>query len=956
MRSTRPANRSASALYAAVFCLGTGLACAQTGEALLATDNAATPDMVEVFECLFDESVDINYDGWPDRWTRRRDENHPAYARMQIADLRPSDDGVNGRRMVMEPDGASAQVSSPPIFIMPKFSYVLDLRIRVDNAPHGSVRVRMVFAESDGTPRQVKESPPIAARGRWIDVQLGAVQSTDPDVDRCFVEVEYQRGSRGDLGAAVSIAEVRLARQPSIEIHTASPYNVYTDPRDVKVTCSVSGILERNPEIHFQLLDATNRTIGETGELELDGKLISATATRAYDIVDGVNNSGEGYEGAIDWRPPITDYGFYRIRVRMVGSETQRVIKELSTTVAVVREDLDSTERSEFGWSLPTADKPLPFRMLQELLPRVGIQYVKLPVWYPVDDDERGDEIIRFAEKLAARGIDTVGILEDPSLRIENPLSEEPPPVIQGLLTDDADRWRGLIDHVITKLSLRIRWWQLGSDRDTSFVGFPNLLTKVHDIHSQLFRFGQDVHLGLGWRWDHTQSWPRTPIWEFEQMAARESIDAAGLARAFEEAKPPQAERWVLVEPPQTSPGISDDHAVEVRRHQHRVLDFVEQIIIAKVNRADAVFVVDPFAGSADATLGRSGVMNDDGSPGELLLPWRTCARLLGGAEHIGSLRLPGGSRNWLFKRADQQVVMVLWSDEPRKEVLYLGEDLRVIDVWGKERPPELEDHRQVIPVDRMPRFVMGLSEPLARWRMDAELINDRVPSVFGIAHKNRLAFRNTFPAGVGGSMKIVPLPTGGFGRSNAVRFATPDPRFRLAAGARHELPFDATLVDAEYGSQPLRIDFELIQEEDPLRFSVWRDLTVGLGDLELRVVLEYAEDGKFVVKQNMRSHSGPPSDFKCLLYAAPLRRKRTQVFQLGPQLDTKKYTFFQGDSLAGMEMKLKVEEISGQRVLIKRFAVPPRPAPGAVESAAAEAPPANGFSKPPAPLAAAGG
>lgn len=919
-------------------------------------------DLVEVFNCQFDESVDVNYDSWPDRWTRLRDKEHPQFVRMTIADHRPEDADMPGRRMVIEPDGASAELSSPPILVMPKFSYVLSLKVRVDRAEHGRAVVRIVFADSQGNPKQIEETPPITKRGEWVDLTIGAVRAVDPTVDRCFVQVDFDRGDRGDLDAVVSVADVHIDRQPSIEIHTASPYNVYTDPSDVVVTCSVSGILDKNPEIHFQLLDATNKAIGDEGELEIHGTLISATATRAHDIVDGVGNAREGYQGAIDWRPPIEDYGFYRVRVRMIGSQSRRVIKELSTTVAVVREDLETTDRSEFGWSLPEGDRPLSFAMLQKLLPRVGIQYVKVPVWFHYDDEARGDAIIHFAEKLAAWGIDTVGVLEDPTELLENPLAEGPPPAIQGLLTEDSSRWRKKIDHVITKLSLRIRWWQLGRDRDTSFVGFPNLLETVEDIIHQMFRFGQDVRVGIGYRWDHTREWPYRPLWEFEQMDAKEPLDAVGLNRAFEEASPRQSERWVLVEPPQTGAGISEDHDEEVRRHEFRVRDFVEQIIVAKVHNADAIFVADPFAGAADATLGRTGVMNEDGTPGELLLPWRTCARLLGGATHIGSLRLPGGSRNWLFKRPDGQVVMVVWSEETNVETLYLGREIRVIDIWGKEQEPERDEHRHVVQVDRMPRFVMGLSEALARWRMSTRLVEERVSSIFGVAHKNGLGFDNTYGVGVGGSVSIRPIGANGANASTAVRFAVPDPRFSLAPNASRNMRFDAQLVDAEYGKQPLRIDFDLLDGEERERFSVWRDLTVGLGDLELNIELDYSEDGRLIVKQLMRSHSGPRADFKCLLYAPPLRRKRTQVFQLGPQLDTKQYTFYQGESLAGSEMKLRVEEIAGQRELVKRFIVP---TPEAIQKKKKKEEIAEvkteqdrpvGFSRPVAPLESAGG
>jgi hypothetical protein len=60
------------------------------------------------------------------------------------------------------------------------------------------------------------------------------------------------------------------------------------------------------------------------------------------------------------------------------------------------------------------------------------------------------------------------------------------------------------------------------------------------------------------------------------------------------------------------------------------------------------------------------------------------------------------------------------------------------------------------------------------------------------------------------------------------------------------------------------------------------------------------------------------------LLYAPPRRRKRTQVFMLGPDGDKKEYVYENGAELLGREFKLRVEEINGQRVLIHRFIAEP--------------------------------
>ena len=145
----------------------------------------------------------------------------------------------------------------------------------------------------------------------------------------------------------------------------------------------------------------------------------------------------------------------------------------------------------------------------------------------------------------------------------------------------------------------------------------------------------------------------------------------------------------MLVEPPQPSTLATEiteiGSAEDVHQHEVRIRDFVEQIIVAKVHGVEGIFIANPFSGLADPKKEQYGVMNVDGTPGELLLPWRTCARLLGGAEYIGSIVLPGGSQNWIFRRPDGRVVMALWNPLPTQEVLYLGEEVHLIGHLGQD-------------------------------------------------------------------------------------------------------------------------------------------------------------------------------------------------------------------------------------------------------------------------------
>ncbi|MEM6329345.1 MAG: hypothetical protein AAF790_03740 [Planctomycetota bacterium] len=904
-------------------------------------------DAVEVFNCGFeDEKWDINYDGWPDRWRRDEGPGYPHYVEMELA---AAPETSSGRCLRVQLDGAQARLSSPPIYILPKYGYVLELKARVENAEHSRVGVKIDYMNSAGEVRQTLRSADLASDGKWVTLVLDPGRPKYKDIDRAVLHIETERGKQGDLLGEVSIADIWIGRRPSLSVSANNRFHVYTDPSDVEVTCALSGIGERDPEIRFQLLDATSSELGRAGVERLDGteivdgrneKLIHEESRRASDIVDGVGNHATGYEGETTWRPEIHrhgSFGFYQVRVKMLSSESGQLIDERTITLAVIPPPVAKV-RGEFGWTLPTADEPLDFATLESLLPLVGLNWVKLPIWFPANTPERGEAILQFAERLSASDIETVGVIQHPDtlkpagLAGEAPLSRASYDVAN-VFGGNPNQWLPLYEHIMARLSLRVRWWQLGADRDTSFVGYADLVQQISTIRKNLYRFGQDVGLGLGWRWD-TPLLPEGISWEFQQMAAEPPLDAAQLDEHLRKAGPHQGQRWVLINTPvMHTPGAGPAQRKE--EHIHRVQEFIKQIVVAKKHGVDGIFINEPFSGPR-------GVMTEEGKPGELLLPWRTTATLLGGAEYMGRLQLPSGSQNWLFRRADGNVVMVVWNDAavagPVNEALYLGDRVGLVDVWGKTAQPRREGNRHVVPVHRVPSFVMGLNEAVARWRMAFRFEKDKLPSVFGQEHPNALQIRNTFGQGVGGKVALfVPdlLRSSADQRqrpSEAWDITLPGEDFNAPAGEAVRIPIEIELTDAAIGDQPVRVDFDVYADrvDESYRFSVWRSMHVGLGDIEIDIATALNEKGLLMVTQQMRNTSGGPLSFKCFLQAPKRRRKRAQVFELGPELDKKTYTYAAGENLLGEELKLRVEEIDGARVLIKRFVVERGTPPGA--------------------------
>jgi hypothetical protein len=844
-------------------------------------------DAVEIFACDFGADWDVNYDDWPDLWTRRRSPTWPHYVNIGLAD---DQHAVAGRCLTVDLNGAGASISSPAITVSDKFSYVIEARIKASGLKHGQTHVRVDFLNED---HEVLES----ARGEiyqstkgWKNIHFGPVNISHSAVELATITLQVDRGEHVDLEGQVSLDDVWLARLPRMEVHSNSPFNVYTDPNDVEVTCELSGILEKDPEIHFELLDASSHSLDDN-TVQLEGRLI----TERVSIVKSTKTRHKGYAGSTRWKPPIKDFGFYRVQVSM--QTAQGTLKKQTISIAVVP-PIKSNSQGEFGWSLAGDDIPLDFDQLEELLPRVAIHWIKLPVWYGNSEPERGERLVVFTERLAAKDIKVVGVIDKPPIDLEISKRIGDDATIADLLSaEEPSAWLPSLDEVLTRLSLRVRWWQLGTDHDTSFSDFHDLEQEIGTLRGQLFRFGQEVNLGIGWPWNVQSPIHQEATWDFEQLSATPALTGAEIATYLQAPKRAGVVRWALIEP------------LDIRHYalETRTQDLVQQMLACKINGADGIFISQPFDDNR-------GIMSDAGAPGELLLPWRTTASLLSGAKYLGTLRLPEGSENRIFEKPSGEVFMVIWNNQAIEETLYLGDDIRVIDVWGRAEIPAQKEHRQIISVGSAPKFVLGLNRFVAKWRMNMQFIDKNIPSVFGKEHLNQIALTNSFRHGAGGSVTIV--------SPNNWQILPSSIDFKLSALEQSRRPFQVVLpFNASSGIALMRADFEVIVDK-LYKFSVYRELVVGDEFIELELNTRLDEKGSLIIEQRMINNADNLVDFKCLLYAPDRRRQRMQVFRLGNSYDTKTYTYQNGLDLIGKELWLRAEELGGDRVLNHRIIV----------------------------------
>jgi hypothetical protein len=799
--------------------------------------------------------------------------------------MRHDPTAVGRQALRIELNGGAGAVFGPSITVQSQFSYLFQGHLKTEGLHHDSAYYTVTFYDAKGADVQRYTSERLTHAPQWTKLTVGPMMIDSPRIDHAIIGIHLTPGASADLTGSASFDQISLERLPSMTLNTSRPYNIYTDAAELEATCHVSGIFEPEPQIEFQLLDIEGRQVLTHVEQ------LSTPAAGNRTSADGSLQDDLGFHGATHWKPRIDEPGFYRIRCTLRCREGL-LLKREQTLVLI--DPTDNLPRGEFGWTLPKGDRPLPLEALERILPQMGINWVKLPLWVGDADSGRLDRLVAFAERMSQRGIETVGLLSEPPPEARSQFGETTALQAADIFSTEPELWYPLLEPVMARLSLQVRWWQLGMDDDVSFVGYPQLPQTIARIKSELQRFGQEVNLGIGWRIFDQQLSVAQPPWDFLTLTGKPQLTDAELASYLPAFDGRRARRWVSIEP--------------LSRHEYstevRATDLVHRMLAAKMTQAEGVFVTDPFSESG-------GLMNADGTPGELLLPWRTTAMVLAGSQYLGNINLPSGSQNCVFERGGE-VMMVVWNRHRAEESINLGEQLRVTDVWGRSTTPKRREGNSVIEAGPLPGFVTGIHPAIMRWNMAVKLERSAIPSVFGITHDNGLEVRNTFGQGVGVKARL-DLP-------ESWKVAPRLLDFKMATGEDTVQPFGIALpYDASSGREPVRIDFE-VSADQHYAFSVYRHLDVGKNDVTLEATGRLNDRGELEVEQVVTNNTDQTVSFKCFLYIPDRRRLMTQVIELTHDRDRKLYRLPDGAELLGKTLWLRAEEINGNRMLNRRF------------------------------------
>ncbi|GAB4153707.1 MAG: hypothetical protein Tsb009_30160 [Planctomycetaceae bacterium] len=838
----------------------------------------------EVIRFSFEREEDRDFDGAPDNWTRRKGLDFPVYVKSEIT-RKISQHGKQS--LEFDVNGGRAIYYSAPVRIDSLHAYVLEGYVRTQRLKHDAALISVSFLNHKRQRVQRFLTQPVSGTHKgWVRLRLGPMPPRD-DVRFVVVGCHLTHGTMMDIHGKVWFDNIRLGRLPRLSLVTNFQTHFKIPQAPVIITANVGGLDTKSQyRLRLELFDSQRNVVAETLK-----PLIPKDS-----ITDFESGNQTQKPHKISWKLPPAGHGFYSVRAAL--ERDGKVILAKHTTFAVM-DLIDETREGEFGWSVARGTQQIPLKELADIAAQSGINWLKYPLWQSVFNQQPNPpaEIVEFLGLLVRRRITPVGLLNTPPPELRNKFGRKWSGVSE-VFTMPEKFWWPYAEPVIARYSSSIRHWHLGDGADTSFVGLSRLSETLHRAKTQFDTIGRDTRIGVHWDWKTPLPTRKELPYSFLTINGKKPLSVKELRAVLKKNRASGLPLWVLLRPLSKSKYSSEE----------RGRDLVKRMVAAKVEGAQAIIASDVFDSE-------HGLLNKNGSPSLVYLPWRTTALALQGTEYLGSIDMPNGSENHIFVR-DGEAVFVLWSKTPKTEELYLGENVENVSIWGERRrvPIKPGTNRHVLQVGPSPIIIRGCSEPIARWRMETKFQIDQLQSRHG-GQLEAILSRNTFPQGVSGTVSVT-VPKGWEIKPKLF------PPFRAASGEqiqhnmRISIPTNASLGDVK-----IRINYE-ISSDRKYSFQVYRTIKVGLGDVGMRVFDRKLKDGRLEIEQIITNNISPETtlNFRCSLFIPRTQRQRRLVTKLKRGKDRRFYYLPNAEAYRGKTLWLRAEQINGNRVLNFRW------------------------------------
>ncbi len=878
----------------------------------------------------FGRSDDKDFNQWPDDWQRGTGIGFPKYIKIGIvshdqaaeaktlamdttmikiwpklretfpflSNLPPSiSDLFVDRFLAIDMDGGQAKVQSPPHPTSQLYQYHFTCRMMTQGLRHDAVQVSLVFLDAKGKEISVLDAPEMRGTNPWTKLEIDRVRPP-LQATQMMVRLTVLGSEDGlqDIFGRVGIDDIRIEPFPQLEVSTDELLGVYDFGQPITITAKVLGTPSDSSTVSFRLVDHAGNVLHQH-QATSEPKPIKSNANSS-NVTDENSLATEG-SPEVQWQLPTIQPGFYRVLSSF--AEDRSTSLSTVTTLAVI-ESLGVDELSgPFGWSLPKGDRGIEPREFAEWLHKLGVACVKYPCWFAPNDQVGMERASTLIGRMQSHGTRTIGVLDIPPAS-ELPAYEIPAArdVVAANLFRDRAIWHPRLEPVMPQMSLKVRSWQLGVDRDYSFMGRPRLKEAIAGITDGLQGFGQPLDFAISWPWLEPTLSGDDSGWHANVRSTVDTPLTANELDAFLQAEATlatvrQPATWILLDPIH-----SDRYSRDAR-----IQDLVMRMAAVRKHDIRVATVTDPY--NED-----TGLLTEDGRPNDLLLPWRTASLVLGDVRYVGKLALRNGSENQVFA-GPKRAVLMMWSPSPNVEEMYLGENVKQIDVWGRvtDVPTVMIEgqKRQRIEVGPMPIFLVDVDATLLAFRMSVAIVEKQIDSLLGQRQSLNVVFTNPSREALVGEMR--------FRYPKTWQVDTPVRPWELLGATSGNETFEVVLGNAAMvGQYEISFDF-LFDTTPPKHITVYRKMNVGVEGLSVKLTTKLTEDDELHVVLELANASLKTLSYDCMMFPPPGRQYQRRFVRIAPQETvTRDFYFSGGRELIGSRMLLRAIEQDGQRVV----------------------------------------
>ncbi len=901
----------------------------------------------------FQRNEDRNSDQWPDGWRRQIGREYPQYIPIQIVprDLAKFNQFIdaqhttarlwsaaeqkelrlpqtiesipeslaavldnlehNNHCLEIRMDGGKVELESAPFELDARFGYSVEGEVSCDTLDGYRAWFELSLLNSQQKLLRTQAAPSVSGTKPWsiVSTPMFDNQLSELQYGKLVIKVEPTSAAR--ITGKVRFDALHLVRIPRLTLSCKAPSHVTSPAEPIEIVCHATGLRSDDNEVFFQLVDHTGKIIQQQKvKLKLNSATLSNELAKAkpektpspkaphYVSRSKSNGRTPGAFGALPlvdgtalWKLALPLPGYYRVRVDL--GEASRRMRTREISVAVIEPGLAATS-NPFGLSFPPFSSTLTPSDVPRLIQTAGANWAKFHIWFEADQTSHAEQLSWLVERLHSLNIKNIGKVTKPTVTPTGMAATRD--LAMANYFQPNSNWETELEPIVLRMSMKLVWFQIGDDHDLGFISQPTASQDVADLRSRIQAYSQEeLSLAIPWKWTEALPSDSTSSWQATQFVVQPELSAPELASHFAEKPTHNMIRWGTLDP------LPADRYTTL----DRVRDLCERMIAAKRLGAEACFATQPLDK-------QRGIFNPDGTAGELLIPFRSMALNFGGAKYVGTIDMPSGSINYVFRNGDDGV-MILWNDRDVVEKLYLGDDVKGHDVWG--RTVEVQTHRetserteQSLDVGAWTLILSGISIPVAEWGRAFQLKSKNLDSSVDQTKVLQMTLANTFGQAVSGKVRAV--------APSLIQPTSPAMQFQLHDDNPRDLEMPIVLTsNASAGNHTVRFDFD-INADRRYQFSMYRQITLGLNDVQMDWTLQRQADGRTVLRLELQNHTADAVSFDCKLFPPARPYQRFQISRANPGRTLREFWVALPMDIESKEFWLRCEQVGTNRVL----------------------------------------